>query len=113
MMYMENRKFERYVITFPVEFLWKLSPGNIITGQAINISLGGLQMFVKGTLEERYDKILTNLFLPNKEIIKQVDAQLVYFKPAFEGVLIGLMFLNMSPDKYGLLKSFIQSLGAK
>ncbi len=109
----ENRKFERYVVTFPVEFLWNLSDGNAVNGQAINISLGGLQIFVKGTLEKRCDKILAALFLPNKEIIKQVEAQIVYFKPAFEGVIIGLLFLNMSPDKYGLLKSFIQSLGNK
>ncbi|MBI5554494.1 MAG: PilZ domain-containing protein [Elusimicrobia bacterium] len=113
MISIENRKFERYVITFPVEFFWKSSPGKVVAGQVINISLGGVQIFVKGTLEERYDRILTTLFLPNKEIIRQVEAQLVYFKLAFEGVLIGLMLLNMSPDKYGLFKSFIQSLGNK
>lgn len=107
---MENRKFERYVITFPVEFVWKTAPGVVIKAQAINISPGGLQIFVKGTLEERYDKIIVTMFLPNKEIMKQVEAQVVYFKPAFEGVLVGLMFLNMDADKFGVLKSFVQSL---
>lgn len=112
-MSIENRRFARYVITFPVEFSYNTSPGIVFKATSINISLGGLQIFIKDNIEERYDKITITMFLPNKEIIKQVEAQGVYFKRAFEGILIGFMFLNMGTGKFTMLKNYLESLSNK
>lgn len=105
----EKRQFNRYKITFPVEFVRVSTPNIIYRGEAINISLGGVQILLKEETKKEYDRLIIKLFLPNHEVIEQIDTQVMYVKSQPEGILIGLMFNHLGKEKYGKLKNFLEN----
>lgn len=105
----ERRNFVRYAITFPVEFAWMSKPDQIVKATAINVSLGGMQIFINGKIEFKGEQLMVRMLLPNKEVIDNVKTQIVHHKSSFDGVFFGLVFLNMDLGKIIILKNYFQT----
>ncbi len=112
----ERRKHPRFNIDLPVEYYLTPSKSGG-SGQAINVSEGGLLVY----LTEKVDigqHLQLKLFFPSGPELKTIEMVVevvwidIYVGKDWGDFRSGLRFIDISPDNLNRLKAFLRSLSA-
>ncbi len=110
----ERRRHPRFNIDLPVEY-YLIPSKSGGSGQAINVSEGGLLVYLTEKVEIG-QHLQLKLFFPSGPELKTIEMEVevvwidIYVGKDWGDLRSGLRFIDISPDNLNRLKTFLRSL---